>query len=129
MILYPDRMKQLIDFEGLRYGDKGAPTDIDGLIEYKNKGYIIIELKHNSKGMPDGQRWAIERMVKDFKNAGKISIGIVAEHDVDVQYAIPCRDCIVREYYLSTSKNIQWRKTISCVTVGKMIDEFIELYL
>lgn len=45
-ILNPDRMKQLIDFRGLELDGGIYPTDIDGLIEYHDNEYIIIEVKH-----------------------------------------------------------------------------------
>ena len=36
-----DRKKQIIDFSGLKYG-KITPTDIDGLIEYKDKAMMFF---------------------------------------------------------------------------------------
>jgi len=41
----PQRATQLRDYSGLLFGNI-TPTDIDGLIEYKNIGYVIIELKY-----------------------------------------------------------------------------------
>ena len=40
----PDRMKQLIDFKGLGVDGYIYPTDIDGLLEYKDSEYIIFEV-------------------------------------------------------------------------------------
>lgn len=52
------RAKQLIDFGGLQY-EQITPTDIDGLIEYRNIAYIIYEFKYADAEMPFGQRLAI----------------------------------------------------------------------
>lgn len=41
-IRFPARMKQLVSFTGMTIENKGNcyPTDIDGLIEYHDKGYV-----------------------------------------------------------------------------------------
>ena len=41
----PYRMRQLIDFTGLELEGGIYPTDIDGLIEYHDQEYILIEVK------------------------------------------------------------------------------------
>ena len=43
-ILNPKRMKQLIDFKGLELDNGIYPTDIDGLIEYHDSEYILLEV-------------------------------------------------------------------------------------
>jgi len=48
VIKYRGRARQIIDFRGLTYGNI-TPTDIDGLIEYKDKCILLIEIKHQSK--------------------------------------------------------------------------------
>ena len=62
----PDRMKQLIDFKGLGVDGYIYPTDIDGLLEYKDSEYIIFEVKYGNAEVPFGQKLAIQRMVDDF---------------------------------------------------------------
>ena len=42
----PKKMRQLIDFKGLELDGGIYPTDIDGLIELRNREYIILEVKH-----------------------------------------------------------------------------------
>lgn len=70
-ILNPKRMKQLIDFKGLELDNGIYPTDIDGLIEYHDSEYILLEVKHKDARVPYGQRLAIQRMVDDFTKAGR----------------------------------------------------------
>ena len=79
-ILNPKRMKQLIDFKGLELDNGIYPTDIDGLIEYHDSEYILLEVKHKDARVPYGQRLAIQRMVDDFTKAGKKAVAIVCEH-------------------------------------------------
>ena len=40
------KMKQLIDFKGCAVDGGMYPTDIDGVIEYKDSKYIIFEVKY-----------------------------------------------------------------------------------
>ena len=68
--------------------------DIDGLIEWKNKAYIIIELKYNDNKLLYGQKLALERLTDDLTKTGKKVICIIASHqttncneDVIVAYA------------------------------------------
>ena len=49
---------------------KTKTTDIDGLIEYHDSEYILLEVKHKDARVPYGQRLAIQRMVDDFTKAG-----------------------------------------------------------
>lgn len=53
-ILNPKRMKQLIDFKGLELDGGIYPTDIDGIIEYRDSEYIILEVKHSKVKVPWG---------------------------------------------------------------------------
>ena len=56
-------MKQLIDFKGLELDGGIYPTDIDGIIEYRDSEYIILEVKHHKAKVPWGQRLCLQRMV------------------------------------------------------------------
>lgn len=87
-ILNPKRMKQLIDFKGLELDNGIYPTDIDGLIEYHDSEYILLEVKHKDARVPYGQRLAIQRMVDDFTKAGKKAVAIVCEHKWMIQTSL-----------------------------------------
>lgn len=77
---------QVRDYSGLRFGNI-TPTDIDGLIEYKNQAYVILELKFKGCPLPYGQRLALERLCDDLQ-CTKPTLLIIAEHtstgDIDV---------------------------------------------
>lgn len=119
-----DRAKQLVNFKGLNIG-KITPTDIDGVIEYKNKAYVFVEVKYKDKELPFGQRLALERLIKDT-SINKQSIAIVCEHSVDdAEQQIEMANCKVRELYLSSEN--KWRPPTNDITVKQMIDLFIEV--
>lgn len=94
-----DRKKQIIDFSGLKYG-KITPTDIDGLIEYKDKAMMFFEYKYNNAELPHGQKLALERCVNDIRKAGKIAVAFICEHNVsDCNTDIDASSAIVRDCY------------------------------
>lgn len=119
----PTRMKQLIDFKGLELDGGIYPTDIDGLIEYHNSEYILIEVKYGNAAVPFGQRLAIQRMVDDFTKAGKRAVAVVCEHyidDADRPVIMAC--CHVREIYHGGER--KWRPPDKRMNVREVVDEF-----
>ena len=76
------KMKQLIDFKGCAVDGGMYPTDIDGVIEYKDSKYIIFEVKYGDSEIPIGQRLALQRMVDDFTKSGKQAIVLICSHTV-----------------------------------------------
>ena len=75
------RYKQPVEFDGLAYG-KITPTDIDGLIEYRNRVFVFYELKLRGKEMDHGQRMALQNVVDGLNCEGKYAILFKCEHDV-----------------------------------------------
>lgn len=120
-ILNPKRMKQLIDFKGLELDGGIYPTDIDGIIEFRDSEYIILEVKHNNAKVPWGQRLCLQRMVDDFTKSGKKAVAIVCEHRVDdPAKPIVAAFCNVRELYYGGEK--KWRPPDKPMTVRQAID-------
>ncbi len=72
---------QVRDFSGLRF-ENITPTDLDGLIEYKDRGYVLIETKYRNGELPDGQRLALERLCDDLQRI-KPTLLIIASHETD----------------------------------------------
>lgn len=119
----PTRMKQLIDFKGLEVDGYIYPTDIDGLIEYKDKEYIIFEVKYGNADVPLGQKLAIQRMVDDFTKVGKQAVAFICEHTVhNSDIPVVAAWCKVREIYYGKEK--QWRAPDAEITVREAIDSF-----
>ena len=115
------RAKQLRDFSGLRFGNI-TPTDIDGLIEYHGKGYIILELKLRDAVLSDGQRLALERLTDDLSRAHKPTICILANHDTfEPEEDIDAANALVTEY--------RWQRQWQIQKTSYNVREFIELFL
>ena len=114
------KARQLIDFVGVEAGT-GYPTDIDGIIEYHNKGYVLMEVKHRNTKLKKGQRLCLERMCDDFIKAKKHAIVIVAEHVIDkAEDNVMLKECFVREYYTSG----RWVTVTLDQTVREIVREF-----
>lgn len=116
-----ERARQQKDYSGLRIGNI-TPTDIDGLIEYKNKAYIILELKYLDALTTMGQRLALERLTDDLQRAGKESLCIIANHethdaDSDIDAAAA--------YVLESRYKGKWRVAIDGETVIDMVKRFL----
>ena len=122
-IINPVRMKQLVDFQGLDVDGYIYPTDIDGLIEYKDSEYIIFEVKLSGAEVPMGQRLALQRMVDDFTKVGKQAVALICEHTVwDSDKPVVAAWCKVREIYYGEEK--KWRAPTSEITVREAVDSF-----
>lgn len=89
-IRYRERATQVVDFKDLKY-DLITPTDIDGLIEFQSRCYVLIELKHiNNPDMPYGQRLAFERLARDLRKPAVILLCVhetKADEDIDAAAA------------------------------------------
>lgn len=119
----PQKMKQLIDFKGCGVGEGMYPTDIDGLIEYKDSRYILFEVKYGDTAVPIGQKLALQRMVDDFTKVGKQAIALVCSHTVsNPDKPVVMAWCKVREIYYGDEK--QWRTPDREITVREAIDGF-----
>jgi hypothetical protein len=122
VIRHEARAKQLFIFKNLRYGNI-TPTDVDGLIEYQNKAYIIFEIKYGYAKMPLGQRIALERLQRDLSLSGKASVLFVAQHEIkDTSENVDVSKAVVRQYYFED----KWRVPAIETTLGEAIDEFID---
>ena len=121
----PHRMKQLIDFAGLEVDGYIYPTDIDGLIEYKDSEYIIFEVKFGDSEVPVGQKLALQRMVDDFTKVGKQAVAFICEHTVrNTDTPVVAAWCKIREMYYGNEKC--WRAPDKEITVREAVDRFQE---
>lgn len=93
-----DAARQLIDFDGLTF-DGIQPTDIDGMIEYRNQAYVIFEFKYDAAEMPLGQRLCIERMTDALAKAGKKAVAFLCSHQSRIGEDILARNAIVKRIY------------------------------
>lgn len=116
------RVKQAIDFNGLRWG-RWSPTDIDGLMELRDlNAYVLYEFKLGSAEVPEGQREALREMADDFAKAGKRCLLLVCEHYVeDVEQDVKAASAVVREYYYGG-----WHTPRATITAKQATDAFLD---
>lgn len=118
VIRNPEYAKQLKDFSGLSFGTI-TPTDVDGMIEYRNKGFIFFESKYGGAEMPEGQRLALERLVEDHK---KPAILFSCVHNTPSSEVIDFAKIIVKKYYFKG----EWYVLKDGVTLYDAIWKFIK---
>ena len=112
-------MGRALLFKGIRFGNI-TPTDVDGLIEYKNKAWILIEAKYQDAELPFGQRLAIERAIDDWSKH-KPSIGLVCSFE-NTEGDIIVADCNVTEFRMKGT----WRTPKKPITVLSAVETFLE---
>lgn len=121
-----NRGRQLLRFDGMQYGNI-TPTDIDGVIEYRNRLWLMFEAKLEGKEVPQGQRLALERFIQNVRIAHKHGIAMIVEHNVrDARQDIYLRNCKVKE--LITTENQIWRPPKYEITVKNITDMYIKYY-
>lgn len=119
-----NRKRQIISFEGIRYGNI-TPTDTDGLLEFNNEAWVGFEAKHGETPVPYGQKLAFERLNDDLEQTGKPCIFIIATHTVDdPNDDIDAANTVVREYRFHK----RWIKPQKTYTTKQMIDAFLIMF-
>ena len=120
-----DRAKQLISFQGMKY-DSITPTDMDGLIEYHDECYVLMEFKYKGKELPYGQKLAFTRLADDLEKARKPTTLLICNHEVDnPDVDVIAKDAIVKQYYYKGRWYHGGNRTVKEVT-DKFLD-YIEL--
>ena len=119
---------QIRDFGGLRWGTI-TPTDIDGVVDFQDKAYVLFELKFGNTDVPFGQRLAIERMCQDWHKVGKKVLGLIARHntpypgDIDVSLAQ-----VVEVLRLPKNGSPYWGAPQMPLTVKEATDLFLHYH-
>ena len=93
-IVNRNRAAQIRDFTGLCFGNI-TPTDIDGLLDFGNKLFVLIEAKVDDTELPYGQRLALERLCDGLEVAGKMSIVLIVTHHTTPDQDIDVANCQV----------------------------------
>lgn len=113
--------KQLMDFSGLKWGTI-TPTNIDFLIEYKNRCFIIGEGKFGEKELKGGQKLALERLCDSLQKSGKQTLLIEYTHRCKTDEQIDVEKALVKKFRYAG----KWINE-NC-EVKKLIDRFIDKY-
>ena len=122
-IIQLERFKQTIVFHGMKF-DTITPTDMDALIEYKNRLYVFMEVKMVNKQVPTGQKIALKRLADDIHD--KPAFVMIGEHNVfDVTKPINLATCQLREYYFN--KTGRWNKAKKPITIRESVEILMEI--
>tara|TARA_B100000214_G_scaffold113066_1_gene79899 strand:- start:2698 stop:3078 length:381 start_codon:yes stop_codon:yes gene_type:complete len=97
LIKNSNRAKQGIEFSGVEWG-KIHPSDIDFVLEFKNKVLILGEVKFKGIELTTGQKLMLERIADSWHTG--ISFVIFAHHThEDDTTDIPLQKCEVYKIY------------------------------
>ena len=111
---------QVIDLSGLDLPGRKSPTDIDAMIDYNGRAFILVEYKSGNAIVEYGQRVALERLC-DAVNATVPAVLVIADHDTPICDDIDGANALVRMYY----RGGLWRETKPGVNVRRICKQFI----
>ena len=119
-IKHKTRAQQINSFSGLLRRRNITPTDIDGLIDYNGKAFIILEGKYGDAEIPKGQRMALENLANAILDGSKQVTVIVFRHNInDVNEDVKVSEQSVTQVYFKR----KWF-TITTKNVLEVIDKF-----
>lgn len=114
-----------VEFSGIRYGNI-TPTDIDSMMEFDDKAFVFIEVKHKNAPLPVGQSIMLTRLCNNLEKAGKHCVVFVASWDKPTpRNTIKLSDYIVTKIYLSKFKNNKFKDCNDGVRLDLYIDRFL----
>jgi hypothetical protein len=120
-IKFKGRAKQLNSFSGMIRRRNITPTDIDGIIDYNGKAFVILEGKYGDAELPKGQKIALENLANTILSANKRVVVIIYRHFIhDTNQEINVSKQIVSDIYFKR----KWDK----ITVEKNVLEVIEMF-
>lgn len=121
-VLNRERHSQCLDASGLER-EGMTPTDVDGVLDYHGRAWLIIEIKYNSEPIPVGQQICFDRMAKAFSKTAP-TLFIIADHYIeDTKQDVMVDQAAVREW----STGGRWTACEEQITVGELTDRFLTL--
>lgn len=120
-ILYANRLKQAMDFGGMRYHRNIRPSDIDGVIDFGGNLFIFIEGKVTGTPESVGQNRMLETLADTIQEAGKECVVIYFNHNTPTDEVVDVQNgnCYKR-YYKREYKHLE------LTTVGDTIDRILQ---
>jgi hypothetical protein len=98
MILYKNRIKQVLDFSGVG-NSKIHPSDIDAVLEFDNKFLILFEVKLKGVKVPFGQRLLFQRIADAWQSVNKEAFVVYCEHQTNVKEIVSMENTTVVNVY------------------------------
>lgn len=91
-----DYMAQIKDFSGLWFGSI-LPTDIDAFMDFQDRLFVFVELKHGDAVMARGQELALERLCDACTTSTRESCLIIGRHQAGLGEQIDVSEAIVSD--------------------------------
>ena len=113
------RYKQLLSFEGLKFERNITPTDLDAIIDFASKEWVLIEYKTEGNPVLRGQRIAISSLLEHQAKSGIKALGIIATHNYPSHEIIDGAQCLVIEVW---TQRKGWQQPRQQRTVRETID-------
>ena len=110
------------DFSGLHYGTI-TPTDIDAVLEFKDRAFVFIEAKYQGVALPYGQRLAIERLCDACNEADRASLALIVSHQTPPDRQVNYAACVVVKFRFRR----EWRVPKRHLLTRDAIDRFLEM--
>jgi hypothetical protein len=124
MFTYPERARQLISYHNLDLGGGKMPSDLDGILEYQDTCYVLIEFKYREALSSVGQRLLLMRLCDDLQKV-KPTLLIMATHDVeDPKQVVDAAAGLVARWRFKG----EWHYDETTVTVREKVRLFIQQY-
>lgn len=120
-IKHKGRAQQINSFNGMIRRRNITPTDIDGIIDYGGKAFVILEGKYGDADLPKGQRMALENLANTILEAKKKSVVIVYRHYIhNVNDEVNVSKQLVSEIY--------WKRKWFKIGYDKTVIQIIEIF-
>jgi hypothetical protein len=98
-----EAFNQPLHFEGVQFptGNNAiTPTDFDAVIEFRDKLFIIVEVKRRGMEIPTGQKWALENVCKAINGQpGKTCVIFKCWHDVPKPEPVMLKHLTVQSFF------------------------------
>lgn len=117
-----ERIKQVVDFSGLYFGEGKYPTDIDAFYDLGGELFIFIEAKLEGVSLPIGQKLGFGRLTDTCNKGGVKTIYLVAQHNTPKNQSIDLAAAMV---VMFRSKGMIWKPPIINRTVREAMLEII----
>jgi hypothetical protein len=99
-IIYHNRIKQVLDYAGMKRHRNIRPSDIDGVYDYNGVAFLYIEAKKEGRDIDNGQRMLYENICKSHQKAGHEAATIMFTHNTSPSEVInTATQSVIKIYY------------------------------
>jgi hypothetical protein len=114
-----ERKSQIINYNGLRVA-RMTPTDLDGIMEFRDKLFVFFEYKGQDAPLQDGQQTCLERLVNAIQTDDRHAVCFIIDHFTHVHEDVDGANSLVRDFFYCN----HWHKPPYPTTVRQLLDMF-----